>query len=286
LAKISALTDGAPAVGTDVVAVARGAGNRRLTLANLISLFFTSPTITGAVTSTGATGIPTVLSVNGIPFIKPASGTMGNNGAFTNGTALPLTYAGGAWCWFAADQIAAGVGAGWYWSVWSSTTAATIYNNTYSAGQPVVGTTTAFVTTGPGAITGVTAEVFGPTITIPAASITTNGGLRLDAFTEQTSNANVKTIRFRASGSGGTAFASWVLTSRATGALSMTLMTRGAAARNYAQSYGFGDNNALSQVVTAGTVDFSASTTGVLSVQGATATDNIVIEAYTMELVR
>lgn len=60
--KISALADGAPAVGTDVTVIERGgASNARLTLANISTLILATPTITGhptveGVTSTGATG--------------------------------------------------------------------------------------------------------------------------------------------------------------------------------------------------------------------------------------
>lgn len=52
MAKISALTDGDPAVATDHVVVARGAGNFKLLLSALKTLFNTSPTITGTASHT------------------------------------------------------------------------------------------------------------------------------------------------------------------------------------------------------------------------------------------
>lgn len=90
----------------------------------------------------------------GIPFIIPSNGTMSNNGAFTLGTALLKAYPV-AYVHFASGMISSGSTAGWYYCVFSSTTAGTVYNNTYSSGKPAIpASPTAFSTTGPGAFTG------------------------------------------------------------------------------------------------------------------------------------
>ena len=111
-----------------------------------------------------------------VPFILVPSGTMGNNGALTLGTALNTTYPN-AYCYFPADVIAVGVAAGWYYTVFSSTTVGTVYNNRYTTGTASVPTsTTAFSTTGVGAYTQTVAtDAVGPTTTVLAGAIGKNG---------------------------------------------------------------------------------------------------------------
>lgn len=138
--------------------------------------------------------VPQVLAKSGLPFVVPPTGTMGNNGAFTAGTALPRTIAQG-FMWFAAAQISAGSLAGWYYFTGQSATGFTIFNNTYASGVPTVPSSpTAFVTTGPGAITGVTTAVTGPQITIPAGTLGLNGILRTTLLWSVNASVNTKTI--------------------------------------------------------------------------------------------
>ena len=97
---------------------------------------------------------PRILSQGGVAIGVPSSGTMGNNGALSALTALPTTYSGGIYLYFPANAIAAGVAAGLYYCIMSSTTAGTVYNNTYTSGVPTApASPTAFSTTGPGAYT-------------------------------------------------------------------------------------------------------------------------------------
>lgn len=242
------------------------------TVSGLTSLDLTGTSVTGLSGST--------ISESFIPFIFPSSASIGNNGALSALTALPQTYSGGAWMYFDANTIAAGVAAGWYWVVMSTTQAGTIYNSTYTSGTPAKGITTAFATTGPGAFTGLTTEVFGPAI--PTGVIGANGRVSLKVHTQHTGNANVKTFRARADGSGGTIFGSWTLTSRSTGELDMDLFNQGTQSVNKSHYYGFGDNNALTQAYLTGTVDFSTSKTLTFSAQRATATDNFIIEGFAL----
>lgn len=82
--------------------------------------------------------------------------TMGDNGAISTLPVLPTTYSGGAWLYLPAGAIFAGSAAGWYWFVASSTTAGTVFNNTYTAGDPILAIPASpipFVSTGPGLIT-------------------------------------------------------------------------------------------------------------------------------------
>lgn len=138
-----------------------------------------------------------VLLQSQIPFILPASGTMADNGAFTNGTALARTVSK-CFMYFAANQIAAGVAAGWYYTEGSSTTAFIVYNNTYTSGIPAFpAAKTAFAVTGAGATTGVTTEIVGPTMTLTGGRMGTRGRVDFEVAYTCTNNANAKTARHR-----------------------------------------------------------------------------------------
>lgn len=244
---------------------------------------------TGASTARGAAssiGVPYILCKSSVPFIHVSTGSIGNNGALTGVTALPTTYSGGAYVYYPANSIAAGVGAGWYWSVFSSTTAATIFNSTYTSGCPTVGTATAFATTGPGAFTGDTTERAGPTITVPGGAQGLNGSLRVFSFWQTTNNANVKTGRVRIGGAAGT---ECYAASQASG-VGFPVMTqvwnRGAANKQFCyaptQLTGFGQTAVASAYPA---IDTSANHDLVLSLHKATATDNHILEALSIEIV-
>lgn len=165
------------------------------------------------------TGLDTeqALSVNAelqynIPLIVAPSGSIGNNGALTSGTANPLTYLK-TYTWFPTNSISASTPAGWYYTVWTNTTAATIYNNTWDGiSEPTVpATPVAFVTTGPGAFTGPTAEAV--YFTLPQAAAGVNSAYELEIRTHQTNNANAKSLKVRFSVIGGTVLSTMTLTS-------------------------------------------------------------------------
>lgn len=137
---------------------------------------------------------PFVFAKAAVPFVDPPSGNMGNNGAFTLGTALPRALAG-CFMWFAANQIAAGSAPGWYWTTMSSATAATVFSNTYPGGVPQpVANPVSFATTGPGAITGVTGSIGGIALTLPAGLIGANGVLRFSDLWSLNNSANNKSV--------------------------------------------------------------------------------------------
>jgi hypothetical protein len=116
------------------------------------------------------------LAISGIPFGIPPSGSIGNNGALTGlATAFPHVFSRGIYLYFPYGAIYSGSAAGLYWTVMSSTTAGTIYNNVYLASTTtvpsVVASPTAFSTTGPGAYTQTTGA------NIALAWFTIQGGL-------------------------------------------------------------------------------------------------------------
>lgn len=153
-----------------------------------------SPTF-GTVTATTvtATNLANVIARSAIPFVIAPTGTMANNGAITLGTALATTYAN---CYLnlPLNAIQAGSAAGWYFAQMTSATVGTVFNNPYSSGLPTIPATVPFVTTGPGAYTGVITAVSGPQITVPGGSIGPNGVLRIFTLASYANNANGKTL--------------------------------------------------------------------------------------------
>jgi len=131
----------------------------------------------------------TVLSV-GVPFvILPGDGAAagmfftGTAGAFTLSAAIlanAWNVLKGCWCYLPANFGGFTYPAGWYWAVFSSDTAGTLYNNTYSSGIPTrPSTLTPFADNLAGWLTQTTAEVTGPTgFTLRGGSMGPSGTLK------------------------------------------------------------------------------------------------------------
>lgn len=233
-----------------------------------------------------AGAVPFVLK-SAIPFIHASSGSMGNNGALTGLTALPTTYSGGAWVLYPAGAIAAGIPAApaWLWTVFSSATAGTVFNSTYTSGMPTLGAATAFVTTGPGAFTGDITERAGPTIAIPAGAIGPNGRMTIDHEWAATNNANAKTSTLRFSGAAGTLLSQTAMTSDVVETLTTRFSNRGAQNVNWGVTTGV--STGASVRVTARTdpgIDTSVATSVVLAVNKGTATDNHILESWAIRI--
>jgi len=140
-----------------------------------------------------------------------SGGALSTVGAFAN-SALWLTSAsatiitgysaplprvvGNSYTYMPANGIYAGSAAGWYFTVWASTTVATVYNNIYSTGQPSVpASPTAFATTGNGYLTS-TSPLNGPNVVMPGNSMGVNGALELWLIVAGNANsANAKAAR-------------------------------------------------------------------------------------------
>lgn len=137
-----------------------------------------------------------------LPMILPSSGTMGNNGALSAITALPFTYPA-AYIYMPAGAIASGSTAGFYYFVGSSTTAGTIYNNTYTGGNcSIPASPTLFATTGPGAYTQTTStNITGPSFQIQGGRLGINGSVEVKGLITYSNSANSKFFKL---GYGGT----------------------------------------------------------------------------------
>lgn len=241
----------------------------------------------GIAQGVAAAGVPYTLAQSAIPFILPSSGSMGNNGAVSGLTALPTTYSGGAWMYFAASQIVSGSAAGWYWFVGSSTTAGTVFNSTYTSGPVTAGTATAFVTTGPGAFTGEIAEHGGPSITIPAGAMGPNGSLEVWIHSAGTNNANSKQWFPYFNGIAGTVLSGANIASNLNEMALVRTSNRGSAAAQITNPVGAGSGmGATSGTAVFTSVNTAVSNTYDISLKHAgAATDNMILEAFRISVI-
>lgn len=246
----------------------------------------TGGTIAGAVivgsAIGGTTGVPIQIGGTAIPFISPSTGSMGNNGAISGLTALPLTYAN-CYLYLPASAISAGSAAGWYFAQMSSSTAGTVYNNTYTTGVPTIPTPVAFVTTGPGAFTGDTTEQ-GITLTVPV--LQANSRMRAYMDFEANNSAGAKTFRARHSTITGSAYLSQAITTTTNYWAYVRIRNRGVTNSQFGLATG--GNSAGGGIFTGpavGAVDTTAATTLVLTGQKTVATDFWIIDGVDAEYV-
>jgi hypothetical protein len=210
---------------------------------------------------------------------------MGNNGAVSAMTVLPTTYAGGAWLYLPANAIQAGSAAGFYWFVASSTTAGTVYNSTWDgSGIPALGTTTAFVSTGPGAFTGIaTGEITAATVTVPAGAMGPNGRLRLALDFNHNTAAGNKFARVKF---GGTSIAAQTFSTTAFTSGEIEVVNLGVANRQRCPAT-FEANAAasLAGALTFTTIDTDSAVTILFTLEKATATNHVIWDGAAIELI-
>ena len=305
-----------PLDGTEVLPIVQGTTTKQVSVANLTAgrsttmsgliltgvTFANLPAASGVsgqiykVTDVGPTGSlwqsngTTWSAVNGqillletnIPFIFVSSGSIGNNGALSAITTLPNTYPS-AYCYFPVNAIATGVAAGWYYTIFSSTTAGTIYNNVYTTGQPTIPTSpTAFSTTGPGAYTQTTgSQITGVQYVLPANVMGTTGSVIQHVDSMLANTANNKNIRLTANGSalGGTVNA----TTQTAFAIESIFGNRNATNIQIGAHYTW--SNITTNYVYR-TIDTTAAVTFAYTLQLATATDYIAQETYRVTLLK
>lgn len=138
---------------------------------------------------------PYILAQVGTPIGIAPTGTMAANGAVTLGTALNTTYSGGLWLYYPAGKVYSGSVAGFFWTVMSSTTLGTVYDNVYVPGTnswDIPASPTAIVAAGPGAFTGVTSEITAVSVTLPGGSLGNHGALRMKNRFLHSNSANNK----------------------------------------------------------------------------------------------
>ncbi len=300
---------------------------------------------------------PIIISQCGIPRILPPSSTMGDNGAWTVGTALPYTtYPVSCYCYFSGFAgnasfatnvmtvtsatsgnltvgsviVAAGVTAGTtitslgtglggtgtynlstspgtisaaamtasvlgrtagntvpaeglYYTVLSSSTSGTVYNNTYDPTTGIAPTIpaspTAFVTTGGGAYTQVLTGSPNGQIkltgrTVAGGSMGANGSVAFSFARNWNNSANNKSFKLYI---GSTSIVNGTDTTSAAVTTDHTFMNLGSQTRNKMVGAGLGDG-AGSSGFTYGTFDTSSDVTFVATYALATATDYAIID--------
>lgn len=227
----------------------------------------------------------TVMGSANLPMIVVGSGNMGNNGALTLTTALSRTYAS-AYVLLPAGAIDTGIPAAatWYYATFSSASAATVFNNIYSTGTPVIpASPTAFVSTGPGAYTGSSSAQAAYTLSVAANTLGINGGVRATFTASYTNTASAKTFTLMY---GGTTFGSVVPTATTTLGLIWGFKNRGATNSQVNLTIPtqapFG--NAASNL-DYGTIDSTQAQNLTFNITNSTpATNNALLEQITVEL--
>jgi hypothetical protein len=232
----------------------------------------TNLSVTGSVTTSGGYKVPYTLIETGIPFVL-TSGSMGNNGALTLTTAVATAYPS-AYVYMPAGAIEVGSAAGWYYAVFSTTGAATIYNNVYSSGQPTIpASPTAFSTTGPGAFTFSTASSYsGVSVTLAANAMGINGSVEFIWTATANNSANSKFARALFGGqtpAGATAF-----TSQTNGRFNATVQNRGVANAQTTNGASFANGN----------VSAANSTTAINTASNVTINSNLFLNASTSDV--
>lgn len=230
-----------------------------------------------------------VLISSALPFVMAPTGTMGNNGAITMGTALEFTYPN---CYVAlpAGAIATGIPAAsaWYYCVMSSSTVGTVYNNTYGSGsgQPTIpASPTPFVATGPGAFTGITSGSFRmQSYSLPAGTLGIRDSLRVCARYSNNNTSGNKTLA--------TVFGANILgifVGSSIKSVSITTIISNREATNSQigvvnTSNGFGGTSTSDYSVS--TIDTTMAALLEIACTRATATDTIVAESFMVELLK
>lgn len=243
---------------------------------------FVSSISSSAIPTCSQPSVATVLGQSRVPFVMPSSGSVGNNGALSGITAVAVIYPN-AYVYMPAGAISSGSLAGWYYGVFSSTSAATLYNNVYTSGTPAIpGSPTAFSTTGPGAYTQTTVSLISSyQLTIAGNTIGLNGSVRTFKLGTYNSTAGNKIFR---DSFGSTVFSGFTGTTTTQVGIIGGFSNRGAT--NVQVSFvenGTGIASSSAAFDT-GAVDTTINQNYIVQVELATATDTLTLEGVLVEL--
>lgn len=241
------------------------------------SVAITGGSITGA-------NAPYTISQSAVPFIHLSSGSVSAVGAISAITALPQTYTS-AYCWFPANALATAKAAGWYYCTFASPTTGTAFLDAYTSGMPTIPASPTAVTDGKGAFTSDTAEHGGPSITIPAGAMGANGSVESLIHTSGTNNANTKQWFVYLNGIAGTNLSGANIASNLNEVAVVNTQNRGIAASQVTNPIGAGSGlGATTGVAVFTTVNTAVAATYDISLKKGTATDNMILERYRLQL--
>jgi len=229
---------------------------------------------------------PRTLSASGIPVMIANTGTIATNGTVTLGTALPTTYAA-AFVYFPASAVSGDATGGIYYVVFSSTTVGVVYAGKYGVANgvgsvaftPVVpsGPLTA-VTGSNSSFTGSTTETTLINVALSAGDVGNNGQIIVTANWACNNSAGAKVGAVYL---GGSAVGSSSSYTTSTGGSSMnSIRNRGVLNVQTSQLIGGASTGASVYTAIDTSIDKSITITGDL----ATATDYIILEGFTVEL--
>ena len=251
---------------------------------------FLTDAATGAIT--GALGaaaqtqyFPRILGCSGIPVMVANSGTIATSGVVTLGTALPIAYRG-CFMYFPASAVVGDATGGIYYvDMDTSTTVGTVYagkngvaNGVTSAFSPQIPSTLTAVVGSNAGYTGSTTETNLINVAIPAGTIGNNGQVRVTVNWSTNSTAGAKTGKVYL---GVTQVAQSAAYTTSTGGTQMIgIRNRGVLNVQTARIIGGTSTGAA----TVAAIDTSVATFVNISVTTAVATDNTIIDGYTVEL--
>jgi len=219
------------------------------------------------------------LASTGVPVVIPSSGTIATAGTVTLTTALPTTYAGGAWMYFPSTAFSSSV-AGVYWVVMSSTTAGTVYQTNSIPASPFeanIPTETLVAVVGSNAsYTQTTAsDLVLLRTTVPGGLMGSSGEVHYTLLCVTNATANSKPVKVTY---GGTAIHTASLSSNVSTIIDKEITNRGVTNRQIANplaALGHGSSADASLYLSIDTnSDFDITVTGQIN----TATDFIVLE--------
>lgn len=227
--------------------------------------------------------VPYAVLQSGIGIGIPSSGTIGANGALTLTTALPVTYTQGLYLYYPANSIGAGVAAGLYWTVMSSTTVGTIFNNVHAGNKPVApAAPTAFSGTVGGIYVQDLTEITLQNINITGGSLGVDGQIRMTVVGSASNNANAKTYRNRF---GGSAMMTQAITTANMYRIESHIAANGVSRqKNAASNIAYTPNVTGPSSVTFTNVNTAVDQSLAHTMQLAVATDFIVIEYIRVEV--
>jgi len=220
------------------------------------------------------------LASTGVPVVIPSSGTIATAGTVTLTTALPTTYAGGAWMYFPATAFAGTVAAGLFWVVMSSTTAGTVYQTSVVPASPFEAfipteTLVAVVGSNSGYTQTTASDLVLLRTTVPGGLMGPSGEVHYNLLCVTNATANSKPVKVTY---GGTAIHTASLSSNVSTIIDKEITNRGVTNRQIANplaALGHGSSADASLYLSIDTnSDFDMTVTGQIN----TATDYIVME--------
>lgn len=251
---------------------------------------FTSDANTGDITGVlGTQGqvqyFPRLLGQGGIPVAVANTGSLNTTGAITLGTALPRIYPA-IWLYLPASAVVGDATGGLYYCVMSSTTLGQVYAGKVGVlngvgavtFQPTVPATLVAATTTNGAYTGSTTETYLINVALPAGCLGVNGSVRVTVNETTNNSAGAKTVKTYLGASQVGQSGSYTTSTGGT----QEIQIRNAGTQAFNSSQVVGGTATGAAVYTA--VDTSVTSFIAISGTIATATDNVIIEGYTIEV--